>query len=210
MYNQYQRCFCWRYHCPFCLTCVKHVLTYLLVYCLYLYKRFLKLRDLLSLFLSACFSSESPGQVFLLALHYLYNRLQDVDEKDWDKFVLSYDNMCNLCKMHATKEDLPLPAPYDKMWLKVAKVSDHLHLRNHKNPSCQKIFSPESLKERFPELNIPVAEQTFTWSARFKKILCAMPQSYFLFYYHRMVVRRNRYTSKCHKAKRSPVLPISV
>ena len=145
--------------------------------------------------------------MFLLAVHYLYNRLQDVEEKDWDKFMLSYDNMCNLCKMHAAKEDLPLPAPYDKMWLTVTKVIDRLHLRNHKNPNCRKIFSPEPLKERFPELNTPVAEQTFTWSAWFKKILCAMPQSHFLFYYHRMVVRRNRYTAKCHKAKCSPVLP---
>ena len=46
-----------------------------------------------------------------------------------------------------------------------------------------------------------------TWSARFKKILCAMPKERFLFYYHRMVVRRNAYTSKRHRESRSPVLP---
>ena len=117
--------------------------------------------------------------MFLLAVHYLYNRLQDIEEKDWDKFVLSYDNMCNLCKMHAAKEDLPLPAPYHKMWLKVTKVIDRLHLRNHKNPSCRRIFSPEPLKERFPGLNTPVAEQAVTWSDLFK-MRCHNPISYFI------------------------------
>ena len=157
-------------------------------------------------FHGSLFRSESPGQVFLLAVHSLYNRLKNVEEKYWEEMILSYDNMCNVCRMVSTKKPLPLPAPYDQIWLKITKVIDRLHLRNHKK-RCHEEFSPEPLKVKYPQLNTPVAEQTFTWAARFKKILCAMPQERFLFYYHRMVVRRNAYTSKCHRESRTPVLP---
>ena len=158
-------------------------------------------------FLLFTFRAESPGQVFLLAIHYLYRRLKDVPEEEWEEFILSYDNMCNVRRMLCARQPLPLNPPFDKLWLKVTKVIDRLHLRNHKNKQCHEIFSPEPFKEKNPHLNTPVAEQVFTWSARFKKILCAMPQERFLFYYHRMVVRRNRYTSKCHRESRPPVLP---
>lgn len=93
------------------------------------------------------------------------------------------------------KKPLPLEPPFDTMWLKITKLIDRLHLCNHKNKLCQEIYSPEPLKEKYLNLNTPFTEQVFTWSARFKKILCAMPQERFLFYYHRMVVRRNRYTA---------------
>lgn len=86
------------------------------------------------------------------------------------------------------------------MWLKIKKVIDRLHLKNHKNPDCAKNFSAEPLTEIYPNLNTMVAEQTFTWASRYKKIR-------FLFYYHRMVVRRNRCITKCYKANRYPVLP---
>ena len=120
---------------------------------------------------------------------------------------MSYDNMCNVCKMIAAKNPLPLQEPYNMVWQKITKVIDLLHLRNHRDPKCKKDFSPAVLKEKFPRLNTLVAEQTFVWAARFKKILCAMPQKHFLFFYLRMVVRRNRYTAKCYRQNRQPVLP---
>lgn len=153
------------------------------------------------------FRSESPSQVFLLAIHYLFRRLKDIPEEEWENFILSYDNMCNVCKMVCVKKPLPLEPPFDTMWLKITKLIDRLHLCNHKNKLCQEIYSPEPLKEKYPNLNTPFTEQVFIWSATFKKILCAMPQERFLFYYHRMVVRRNRYTAKCHSESRYPVLP---
>lgn len=115
--------------------------------------------------------------------------------------------MCNVNRLIAARSPVPLPKPFDEMWLKIKKVVDRLHLKNHKNPDCAKNFSAEPLKEIYPDLNTMVAEQTFTWASRYKKILCAMPQRRFLFYYHRMVVRRNRYITKCYKANRDPVLP---
>ena len=158
---------------------------------------------------SVCFpcSSESPSQVFYLTLHYLYLRLKDSPEEKWAEFVLFYDNMCNVDRLIAARGTLPLPEPFDKVWLKISKVIDRLHLRNHKNPVCAVKYSPEPLKEMFPDLNTMVAEQTFSWASRYKKILCAMPQRRFLFFYHRMVVRRNKYICKCYKANRDPVFP---
>ena len=169
------------------------------VACLSVKRDFFFLYGFYILFVLSAFRSESPSQVFLLAIHYLRRRLKDVPEDKWEEFILSYDNMCNACRMLCARQPLPLNPPFDKIWLKVTKVIDRLHLRNHKNKECHQLFSPEPFKEKNPHLNTPVAEQVFTWAARFKKILCAMPQERFLFYYHRMVVRRNRYTSRCHR-----------
>lgn len=142
-----------------------------------------------------------------MAVHYLYLRLKDQPQSNWSEFTLSYDNMCNLDKMVVCRKPLPLKAPYDRLWLEVNKVIDRLHLRNHKNPKCKEMFNLDSLREKFPKLNTPVAKQTFIWASRFKKILGAMPKSHFLFFYHRMVVRRNRYTEKCYQNNIIPVLP---
>ena len=114
--------------------------------------------------------------------------------------------MCNVDRMRVARHPLPLKEPFHRLWLDVNKVIDLLHLKNHKDPKCKKEYNPEALKESLPKLNTPVAEQTFIWSARFKKILGAMPKTHFLFYYHRMVVRRNRYTEKCYKNNVQPIL----
>lgn len=145
--------------------------------------------------------------MFLLTVQYLLKRLEGVPQERWEDMIVSYDNMCNLDKLRASKLPLPFPEPYNMMWLKVTKVIDRLHLRNHKSPTCRKKYSCDPLKEKFKCLNTPVAEQVFSWSARYKKILCAMPKRHFLFFYHRMVVRRNRYTVRCYKAGRKPELP---
>ncbi len=160
-----------------------------------------------SIFLLFIYRSESPSQAFLLAVHYLYLRLQDIPSEEWSGFTLSYDNMCSVNKMLVAKQPLPLGKPFDTLWLDVNKVIDRLHLKNHKDPRCKELYSSDSLKDKIPNLNTPVAEQTFVWAARFKKILGAMSKRHFLFFYHRMVVRRNRYTEKCYKANIEPVLP---
>ena len=115
--------------------------------------------------------------------------------------------MCNVDKMRVAKQPLPLTEPYHTLWIDVNKVIDRLHLKNHKDVNCKKNYNPDVLKDLIPKLNTPVAEQTFIWAARFKKILGAMPKSHFLFFYHRMVVRRNRYTEKCYKNNVQPILP---
>ena len=51
------------------------------------------------------------------------------------------------------------------------------------------------MTSRKSHLDTPVAEQTFIWAGRFKKIMCAMPKRRFLFFYLRMVIPRNRYTT---------------
>jgi hypothetical protein len=109
-------------------------------------------------------------------------RLQGVPENEWGDFFLAYDNICNLDRLRVAKKPLPLPPPYDEVWLKITKVIDRLHMRNHKRPECKTKYSADPLKEKIPGLNTPV-----------KKIMCAMPKRRQLFFYHRMVVRRNKY-----------------
>ena len=151
--------------------------------------------------------TEGPGQVFLITIQYLLQQLMDMPEEQWEDFILSCDNMCNLDKLRVAKKPLPLPEPYDKIWLKVRKIVDRLHMRNHKNPECRVKYGSDDLKEKFPSLNTPVAEQVFVWASRFKRIMCAMPKRRSLFFYHRMVIRRNNYVTNCYKEKRVPEFP---
>ena len=121
--------------------------------------------------------------------------------------ILAYDNMCNLARLNAARIPLPLPPPLDQMWLKTTKIIDVFHLRNHISEECKRQFSPLLVKQQYPDMNTQVGEQTFTWLYHFKHILCAMPKVHHLFYLHRMVVRRNKYTGKCYRYGKKPILP---
>ena len=123
--------------------------------------------------------------------------------------TLAYDNICNVEKLKVAQTPLPLPSPFDKMWLGVKKVIDVFHFPNHISPHCKELFSPKKLKELNPNFNTQAGEQTFAWIGRFKHIVCAMNKTHHLFFLHRMVLRRNLYTSKCYKHGRKPVLPKS-
>ena len=145
----------------------------------------------------------------MIVLRFLYTALRDTPPEKWKQTVLSYDNLCNLDNLRAAREKLPLPSPYDELWLKVTKIIDSLHIQNHKRQHCQTFYGAKlkELKEESPDLNTMAAEQTFVWLARFKRILCAMDKCHHLFYIHRMVTRRNKYTEKCYQNGRKPVAP---
>lgn len=64
-----------------------------------------------------------------------------------------------------------------------------------------------AVKLNHPNFNTMAAEQTFVWLSRFKKILAAMGKTHHLFYLHRMVKIRNRYTELCYRCGRKPLLP---
>ena len=115
--------------------------------------------------------------------------------------------MCHVDGMKVAKKPLPLPAPFDKMWSAINKVIDSLHIRNHKDAECRKKYDPVKLKEQLPGMNTMAAEQTFVLLARFKKNLCSMPKTHNLFYLHRIVLYRNRYTVSCYKRGLKPLLP---
>ena len=123
------------------------------------------------------------------------------------RVVLAYDNMCNLCRLRVAKSPLLLPPPLDKIWESVDKIIDKFHFNNHVSPECKEKFSPEKIKQENKYSNTEAGEQTFVWVSRFRHILCAMNKTHHLFYLHRMVRRRNDYTSKCHKHNRKPILP---
>ena len=66
--------------------------------------------------------SESPSQVFIIVLRWLYETLQHIPPDKWGEVVVSYDNMCHLDRLKASQSPLPLPQPYNLMWRKVTKV----------------------------------------------------------------------------------------
>jgi hypothetical protein len=138
-------------------------------------------------------------------LQFPMQRLQATREDEREDFSLAYDSICNLNHLRAARKLLPLPQPYNNIWLKINKVIDQLHIILI-NFICKTKYSSDLLKEKIPGLNTPVAEQTFVWAAKVKKIMCAMPKCHQLFYYHRMVIRWNAYTSSCYKANRDPNL----
>lgn len=145
--------------------------------------------------------------MFLITIQWLFSVLKDVPETEWKDRIIAYDNMCHLDGLRAAKQDLPLPAPYDKMWKKVTKIIDSLHIRNHKDPKCQEMYHPKIVKELHPKFNLMCAEQTFTWLSRYKRISSSMNKTHHCFFLHRMVKRRNVYTELCARLNRNPHLP---
>ena len=61
--------------------------------------------------------------------------------------------------------------------MSIQKIIGSLHIRNHKDPSCQESYSPANLKKELLEGYTMAVEKTFGWLSRFKKIVCAMPPS---------------------------------
>ena len=68
------------------------------------------------------YRSESPSQVFLIVISWLFEILQSVPQSDWSSIILSYDNMCHLDGLRAATAPLPLPQPYNTMWKEITKV----------------------------------------------------------------------------------------
>jgi len=152
--------------------------------------------------------SESPSQVFYILLQWLLSLVQSTgDTHSIPPVILAYDNMCNLARLNAARTPLPFPPPLDQMWLKTTKIIDTFHVRNHISEDCKRLFSPAKVKQQYPNMNTQAGEQTFTWLYRFRHILCVMPKVHHLFYLHRIVIRRNKYTGKCYRHGKKPILP---
>lgn len=91
---------------------------------------------------------------------------------------------------------MPLPSPYDRIWLGVEKVTDVFHFPNHTSPQCRELYSPAQLKADNPNFNTQAGEQTFTWIGRFMHIVFAMNKTHHLFYLHHVVLRRNNFMTE--------------
>ena len=83
--------------------------------------------------------------------------------------------MCHVDRLILLRNLLPLAEPFPPIWLKVKKIIDDLHIKNHK-PPCDVTYSPELVKESFPEANLMTCEQTFAWLGRFRKVLNSTPK----------------------------------
>ena len=151
--------------------------------------------------------SESPLQVFLIILQWLLTLVQAPNAPL--QVILAYDNMCNLAKLKVARNPLPLPPPLNDVWINVTKIIATFHFKNHISPKCRDEFSPSEVKSNHPNYNTQAGEQTFVWVGRFRHILCSMNKTHHLFYLHQMVLRRNKYTAKCYKNGKKPILPKS-
>lgn len=149
--------------------------------------------------------SESPSQVFIIVLSWLFTILKCMNPLNWGGVFLAYDNMCHLDGLKAAENPLPWAAPWDRAWMFIQKMIDSLDIRNHKDQSCKESYNPANLKKELPDGNTMAAEQTFVWLSHFKKILCAMPKVHHLFYLHRIVKRRNRYATTCYRERQEAI-----
>ena len=55
------------------------------------------------------FRSEGPSQVFLLVLSWLTAAFGHLSRSEWQKVIVSYDNMCHLDNLKVARKPLPLP-----------------------------------------------------------------------------------------------------
>ena len=118
------------------------------------------------------FRSESPTQAFFQMLKVIDLECKDLGAEELGRrlehYVISYDNMCHVDSLRVATSEFPLSENLKKIWIKVKKIIDRLHLRNHKNDVCQtkynadKILGPNTY-------NTLAAEQLFSWASRFKK-----------------------------------------
>ena len=112
------------------------------------------------------FRSEGPAQVFLLILAWLVAAFKNRKREDYKDITLCYDNMCHLDNLTVAKKPLLLPGDLQHIWLDITKCIDSLHLKNHKDPRCAMLYSPDHLNG---DNNTMSCEQTFAWLSRYKK-----------------------------------------
>ena len=122
----------------------------------------------------------------ILWLYRKFKVLKDEGHSDEDirqaisSVCLAYDNMCHMDGLLVSKDDLPLPCPFNESWKLISKAIDRLHLRNHVDPKCKKLYNPD---DKIPVgFNTMACEQTFIWASRYKKIICAMPHVHQFFF----------------------------
>jgi len=60
--------------------------------------------------------------VFTIVLVWLMSVVEDVPKEEWPNIVIGYDNMCHLDALKVARKPLPLPPPYNEMWLSVTKL----------------------------------------------------------------------------------------
>jgi hypothetical protein len=112
----------------------------------------------------------------------------------------------HLNSLRAGRKDLPIPAPFDKMWHSVIKVIDRLHLKNYKEPSCKVKYNPDNVLLK--SFNTMAAEQVNVWARSLKRIMVPIPYVH-MFFFLCMVKRRDAYTQLCYRVGRQLVAPKS-
>ena len=118
----------------------------------------------------------------------------------------------NFDRLKALRQPLspPFPTDFQTAWHDTTPIIDGLHLKNHKRASCAVKYNPSKFHEAHPEAtsaNTIVAEQTFSWLAKYKEQINAMNEKNQSFFLHRIVVRRNEYIRQCLLKNETPLAP---
>ena len=108
-------------------------------------------------------------------------------------------NVTKFLRLLMMKKPLPLPGPMADFWSKITKVIDNVHLGNHKRPACKEDYHPNQVKDKIPDANLMICEETYAWAGRYKKILNSFPKTKFHFMLHHLIKMRNRYTEYCYR-----------
>ena len=138
----------------------------------------------------------------LFLITWLYETLHKYNKlaTKWHRIIICYENMCQLVRMWVSREPLLLSKPFDKMWPKITKCIDTLHVRNHVMERCK----TELHSDQIGEINPKIHRQE-------NKHLCTYPDigaqghvfhdqiSQLFLYVYRLYIRRNEYIAKCNQ-----------
>ena len=104
-----------------------------------------------------------------------------LEREQLKKITISYDNMCRMNNLKVARSPLPLPGKFSHMWMDV-KIIDTLHIANHKDKTCHKLYSPKMLKKENPDMS--AANKHSPRSRVTKRIFSYMPKTHHHFYLH--------------------------
>ena len=106
--------------------------------------------------LTYLYKSESPSQVAIFLIAFFCLVMKDIPDhiRSTTKYFLAYDNICNLSNMKLWREPLPIRR-FQNIWKEnLIKITDSLHMHNHKRESCHSChttYNPAILKKRAPK-----------------------------------------------------------
>ena len=63
--------------------------------------------------------AESPSQVFLIILAFLYLLFKNVEEKDFGTYWIAYDNMCNVMRLKVANVSMQICISFIVICMKI-------------------------------------------------------------------------------------------
>ena len=122
----------------------------------------------------------------------------------WNPFI--YIFICPKIKKITIGNFLSLDACYRPMWpgnkyffvsfWQFRVIHFPPYLKNHKQEKCHELYCQDELKQKLPKTSLLIAEETFAWQSRLKRIMCSQTKTTFLFTMNYAL----RAMAACHQA----------